>query len=252
MLGALLASVSTTCLLLATVDTHHTPHIALSVEHGLAATSGRTHQLSTTDKSLAAFMKQSPDLLAVGLKRRLPSNLLDVFVAREEHTEPSLVFSSSKRVYIGPRAFGLWVQPKMLLWVRSRRQSRVECDAAYIAGELARGVALSRLSVRTTLTWVESAIDHLQGDAVPCLLMKSSLALELAHEGSESAAGVLMKPPAWRLLSLIPPELLRRACARSLSKTLAEFQAAIGTALVESYEEWCAGGHEDLYAEAEA
>ena len=234
------------------------PASRLVVENTVAATTGRCHSSVGAigpERSLASFMKQDPKDLAIGLKvsanrcirtpcphlchhilnsvaRDLQHHLngvLDVHVTGEENIESGLVLSSKQRVYIGPKALGLWVQPNLLLWVRSRRQQRLLCEASYIAGDAAQGLQLKHLSVHTRLTWIESAIDHLKGATVPCLLMSSKLEFECD-----------MSTPASRpLLSrFVPSSLLNFACRRAINTALADMQGAVGAALVESYEEW--------------
>jgi len=195
------------------------------VENALAASAGRLHKASGA--TLASFMQQTPDELAAGLKQYLPPELLEVHVCCEDNAESGLVLSSKQRVYLGPRALGLWCQPKLLLWVRRRRKGALVTEASYIAGECSHAVELTRLSVRTRLTWVESAIDHLHGNAVPCLLMNSKLQLEI---------DMLKKP---LLCALIPSSLLKVVCQRAVGNALANLQGAVAAALVEAYEEWC-------------
>lgn len=207
------------------------PASRLVVENTVAATTGRCHSSVGAigpERSLASFMKQDPKDLAIGLKHHL-NGVLDVHVTGEENIESGLVLSSKQRVYIGPKALGLWVQPNLLLWVRSRRQQRLLCEASYIAGDAAQGLQLKHLSVHTRLTWIESAIDHLKGATVPCLLMSSKLEFECD-----------MSTPASRpLLSrFVPSSLLNFACRRAINTALADMQGAVGAALVESYEEW--------------
>lgn len=197
------------------------------VESSLAATTG-TQRLVSPERSLAAFMSRPADELAMGIKERVSPELLDVRVACEENAEPGLMLTS-KRVYFGPRAFGLWVQPRLLLWVRSRKKEKLICDAAYVAGEVAQGLSLTHLSVKTTLTWIESALDHLQGNSIPCLVVSSKLCLEFDRQLSAR------RP----LLALIPAPLLERVCRHAVGSVLADMHGAIATALVQSYEEWC-------------
>jgi len=206
------------------------------VENALAATMGKLHNDKDAKGSLATFMQQSPERLAIGLKHCLPPETFDVDVTGEDNVESGLVLSSKRRVYFGPRALGLWVQPKLLLWVRSRRKGRLLTEASYIAGEAAKGVELTHLSVQTRLTWVESAIDHLQGGAVPCLLMNSRLQLEIATQRPLLAA-------------FLPKKLLQYACQRAVSNHLAVLQGAFAAALVEAYEEWCVCLDEELCCE---
>lgn len=110
--------------------------------------------------------------------------------------------------------------------MRRRRKGKLVCDATYIAGEVAQGLHLTHLSVKTTLTWIESAIDHLQGASIPTLLVDSQLSLELNR-----------RQRGW--CRLIPRPLLERACQRAVSSALADMHGAVAAALVDSYEEWC-------------
>jgi len=198
------------------------------VENSLAATMGRQHSAKDVN-SLGSFMQRPPDEIFGTLKARLPPELLAVDVTGEENAESGLVLTP-QRVYIGPRALNIWVQPTLLLWVRSRKKGKLVCDASYVAGEVAKGLQLTHLSVRTTLTWVESAIDHLQGRSIPCPLVSSTLALELDRQADSR----------WPLLlRLLPASVLENACRRCVDRALEEVQGAVAAALVESYEEWC-------------
>jgi len=195
------------------------------IEKSVAATMGRVHGAKEGERSLASFMQQSPDELAVGLKHHLSPDILDVHVTGEENAESGLVLSS-KRVYLGPRALGLWLQPRFLLWVRSRRKGRLICEAACLGAEMTHGLSLRQLSVSSRLTWIESAIDHLHG-TVPCLLVNSKLQFEFDMKAANP------------LLSMVPTRILELLCNRAANHALTEVQEALASALVESYEEWC-------------
>lgn len=196
------------------------------IESSLAATAGRQHMVSD-EKSLATFMRRPADELAMEIKERVSPDLLDVCVACEENAEPGLVLTA-KKVHLGPPALGLWLRPRLLLWVKSRKKEKLVCDAAYVAGEVAQGLSLTHLSVKTTLTWCESALNHLQGQSIPCIVVSSKLCLEFDRQLSAR------RP----LLALIPAPLLERACRNAVNKVLVDMQGAIAKALVQSYDEW--------------
>ncbi len=75
--------------------------------------------------------------------------------------------------------------------------------------------------------WVEESLKHLEGDVVPCLMLRSDLRLDLT---------VPDRLPWW--LRIIPGAILLSLWRRSVSAALERVQANFARALIGEYEEW--------------
>jgi len=132
-----------------------------------------------------------------------------------------------RRIYLGPRAWGLWLLPRIVMWLRFKRQS-IQAEA-HICGLDASNTKcrLSALKVNSRVTWVESSIKHLRGDCVPCLLLKSNV-----------LAGIEVQPSRCRWLRLLPDFVLELLGRRAVSFAVQETQAAVARALLSEYVAW--------------
>lgn len=182
--------------------------------------------------SLSAFMAALPTgALMSALQRHLPPNALSC----ERVGEDGSVWQLTLRcMHIGPRVWGLWLQPRIVLWLRKKAR-KIEAEAhlcgldcgafVWSGGENAR-ICVRDLDVRSSLTWVEESINHLSGDYCPVLLLTSKLraGLEFRARGG------------WA--RLLPSSLLSSLGRRAAGKALQELQQAAAKALVEEYEAW--------------
>jgi len=181
---------------------------------------------------LSDFMSRvSPRQIAEGIGRRLPGVMeIQTCSPLEANGTRSdvLLLTMKRRVYLGPRALDLWMQPKVVMWLRFKGKS-ITCEAHVCGDESSASGAkcrVSQLKVNTKVTWVEESIKHLQGDCVPCLLLKSQLraGLELHAAGS-------------RWLRLLPSSLLLTLSRRAVAAALHEMQSAIAGAMLSEYED---------------
>lgn len=212
------------------------PLSRLSIEKGTVASAHRRHD-SPADTSLSTYMRRDPTELALVLKNRLPAGLLDV----KGVMPGDAMVVTPRRVYFGPTALGLWVQPKLEVKVMERKTGRLVVEGAASAAsgshDAAVGLWLAHASVQTTCTWIEEKIQHLAGDTVPCLCLKSKVCIEVRREQA-SVQGRRQRLLNKMMLWLIPPMLIRRVCRLAVNAALADVQKAVASALMDDYEDW--------------
>lgn len=184
--------------------------------------------------SLSAFMATLPTgALMSGLQRHLPSGALSC-----ERVGEDVWLLTLRCIHLGPRVWGLWLQPRIVLWLRKKAR-KIEAEAhmcgldggafVWSGGENAR-ICVEHLDVRSSLTWIEESITHLRGDYVPVVLLNSKMraGLEVRARGG------------WA--RLLPAALLSSLGRRAAGKALQELQEAAAEALVEEYEAWRVAG----------
>eukprot|EP00962_Isochrysis_galbana_P034203 scaffold11546_cov129-Isochrysis_galbana.AAC.3 len=189
------------------------------------------HCANAPPASLAEYLgSQSPLSLARGLARNLPPGTLRV--SAPEGDSNVLMVEFDRRVDLGPAALNLWMQPRIVVWLRMRGKSILVQGHLCGVGSSDEAVRIPFLNLRSKFTAVEGPLAHLQGDSVPCLLLSTALKAEVE----------MCLAKGWK--RWLPRALLLRLASRRL---LAEFQRlheAIAAGLIAEYEacraEWLA------------
>jgi len=173
------------------------------------------------------------ELTSVELATALESRLSHLITAAPSPSNPdAVVVSLRESFYFGPQILSLWIKPRLVLQFRKQAYPAPSIECACVSGQdadFSERLRLAQLELNCWCTWVEEGIHHLQGNTVPCLLLKTQLRLyfqQVRREGS-----------SW-MLRAMPMGLLCELGRRAMQKKLTTLEDAVARALVGGYEEW--------------
>jgi len=193
---------------------------------------GPRHCASAPPASLSEYLSSlSPHALAAGLQRNLPPGTLRVKAPDQE--SDVLLLDFDRRVNLGPAALNLWMQPRVVVWLKRTGESLIaEGHLCGVGSACNDAVRMSFLRLQSKFTAVEGPLSHLQGDSIPCLLLKTALKAELE----------MCLATGWK--RWLPRALITRLASRRLLAEFQQIQDAIAAGLIAEYEacrnEWLA------------
>ena len=202
----------------------------LSVETSSSRVVACSQRPATKDGGIGQYMSE---LTAAELATSLESRLGHLLSAKPSEENPgSVVVSLRDSVWFGPEILSLWIKPRLVIQLHHYTDpspgievtSKDEQDA-----DFSERLRLAQLELNCWCTWVEDSIQHLQGNTVPCLLLKTQLRLHVQQVKREGSS--------W-LLRAMPNQLLMYFGRRALTRKLAALEDAVAGALVGGYEEW--------------
>jgi hypothetical protein len=181
------------------------------------------HLATAPPAGLAEFLgSQSPLSLARGLARNLPPGTLRV--SAPEGGANMLMVEFDRRVNLGPAAWNLWMQPRIVVWLRTRGTSILAQGHLCGVGSSDETVRIPFLNLRSKFTAVEGPLSHLQGDSIPCLLLRTALKAEVE----------MCLAKGWK--RWLPRALLLRLASRRLLAEFQRLQEAIAAGLIAEYD----------------
>mmetsp|Transcript_30268 Transcript_30268/g.77132 ORF Transcript_30268/g.77132 Transcript_30268/m.77132 type:complete len:271 (-) Transcript_30268:371-1183(-) len=173
------------------------------------------------------------ELTSAQLATALESRLSHLITASPSPSNPNaVVVALRESFYFGPRILHLWIKPRLVVHLTKQAYPAPSIQCASTCetdADFSERLRLAQLELNCWCTWWEEGLPHLQGNAVPCLLLNSRLRLnfqQLRRTGS-----------SW-LLRAIPMALLCELGRRAMQKRLATLEDAVARALVGGYEEW--------------